>query len=195
MSPQKFDMSDYVSVDERIGLLRERYPDASLQPANPLEPFRIVEIGGRTFVAYAAACYRTPDDPRPGIGVAWEPFPGPTPYTKDSELQNAETSAWGRAIVAALAADTKRGVASAEEVRARGVDVTPTPATLSDEALAILLERLNDYLDKVGRYPQEWMDEGLPDRPHLPTMYASREEQAHSILDDAFAGLEVDESR
>jgi hypothetical protein len=29
----------------------------------------------------------------------------------------AETSAWGRAIVAALAADTKKGIASADEVR------------------------------------------------------------------------------
>jgi hypothetical protein len=29
---------------------------------------------------------------RPGIGMAWEPFPGRTPYTKASELMNAETS-------------------------------------------------------------------------------------------------------
>ena len=42
--------------------------------------------------------------------------PGLTPYTKNSELQNAETSAWGRALVAVLAADTKEGVASADEV-------------------------------------------------------------------------------
>jgi hypothetical protein len=34
-------------------------------------------------------------------------------------LQNAETSAWGRAIVAALAADTRAGVASADEVHNR----------------------------------------------------------------------------
>src|SRR5690606_40824121 len=68
------------------------------------------------FVVVAAA-YRTPDDQRPGIGMAYEPYPGRTPYTRGSELQNAETSAWGRAIVAALAADTRRGIASAEEVR------------------------------------------------------------------------------
>jgi len=42
--------------------------------------------------------------------------PGLTPYTRNSEVMVAETSAWGRAIVAALAGDTKRGVASKEEV-------------------------------------------------------------------------------
>jgi hypothetical protein len=34
-------------------------------------------------------------------------------------LQNAETAAWGRAIVAALAADTRAGIASQQEVRNR----------------------------------------------------------------------------
>ena len=50
--------------------------------------------------------------------MAWEPLPGLTPFTKGSELMVAETSAWGRAIVAALAADTQK-VASADEVRNR----------------------------------------------------------------------------
>ena len=34
-------------------------------------------------------------------------------------MQNAETAAWGRAIVAVLASDTKEGIASREEVRNR----------------------------------------------------------------------------
>ncbi len=77
------------------------------------------EPGEDCFIVYAAAAYRTPDDPRPGIGVAWEPFPGRTPYTAASELMNAETSAWGRAILAVLASDSRKGVASREEVRNR----------------------------------------------------------------------------
>jgi hypothetical protein len=72
-----------------------------------------------TFIVYTAAAYRTPHDTRPGIGVAWEVFPGSTPYTAGSEVMNAETSAWGRAIVAVLASDSKRGVSSREEVRNR----------------------------------------------------------------------------
>ena len=111
-------LGDYVDVAERIRIFRERYPNGSLQPLNPEEPFRIVDLGSATFIVYIAAAYRDPDDPRPGVGSAWEPFPGRTPYTKDSELMVAETSAWGRAIVATLAADSKK-VASLDEVRAR----------------------------------------------------------------------------
>src|SRR5690606_9763894 len=91
----------------------------SLQPVDPAQPYRVERIGDDTYIVVVAAAYRTPDDKRPGIGMAYEPYPGRTPYTRGSELQNAETSAWGRAIVAALAADTRRGIASAEEVRNR----------------------------------------------------------------------------
>ncbi|HEY7821467.1 MAG TPA: hypothetical protein VIG24_01465, partial [Acidimicrobiia bacterium] len=63
-----------------------------------------------------ACAYRTPDDPAPGVGLAWEPVPGRTPYTRGSELMVAETSAWGRAL-AAIGIATNKSVASAEEVR------------------------------------------------------------------------------
>lgn len=112
--------ADYVDVAERIRMFRDLYPEGSLRPASLERPFWIEEVpnvGPR--LVYVAAAYRHPEDPAPGIGSAWEPLPGKTPYTRDSELMVAETSAWGRAIVAALAADTKRGVASADEVRAR----------------------------------------------------------------------------
>ena len=107
----------YITVAERIVEFRTKYPEGSLQPADLSNPFTITEINGNPMFVVVAAAYRTPDDQRPGIGMAYEPVPGPTPYTRGSELQNAETAAWGRAIVAALAADTKHGVASAEEVR------------------------------------------------------------------------------
>lgn len=111
-------LDGYVDVAERIRLFRDRYPEGSLQPANLATPWEIVTIGDKTFLVYIAAAYRHPDDPRPGIGMAWEPFPGRTPYTKDSELMVAETSAWGRAIKAALLDDRSK-VASLDEVRAR----------------------------------------------------------------------------
>ena len=115
-------LSDYVDVPARIAEFRAKFPDGSLQPADLTQPYRVETIADRTYVVVVAAAYRTPDDPRPGIGMAYEQFPGRTPYTRDSELQNAETSAWGRAIVAALAADTKRSVASREEVQNRQAD-------------------------------------------------------------------------
>jgi hypothetical protein len=75
-------------------------------------------------------------------------FPGRTPYTKGSELQNAETSAWGRAIVAVGAADTKKGIASSEEVRNRRGEqesapmpnrTRPSPQSPADMARSELL--------------------------------------------------------
>jgi hypothetical protein len=107
---------DYVTVAERIVEFRNKYPEGSLQPWNPAAPYTIELINGNPNFVVVAAAYRTPDDTRPGIGMAYEPIPGSTPYTRGSELQNAETAAWGRAIVAALAADTNKGIATKEEV-------------------------------------------------------------------------------
>lgn len=116
MSKQYKGPLDYIDVAARIVEFREKFPTGSLvqQDLQFLSDF-----AGKDWVVYTAAAYRTPDDEQPGIGTAWEPVPGPTSFTRDSEVQNAETAAWGRAMVAALAVDTKKGVASAEEVRNR----------------------------------------------------------------------------
>jgi hypothetical protein len=116
---------DYVTVAERIGIFREKYPQGSLRPANPAKPYDIVEIGDKVFVVVVAAAYRTPDDIAPGIGMAWEPYPAVSQQLRGSELMVCESSAWGRAIVASLAADTKRSVASADEVTNRGGAMSP----------------------------------------------------------------------
>lgn len=122
MSKQQYQATDYIDVAARIVEFRTQHPDGSLQPADPTTPYRVETIAGDTYIVVVAAAYRSPDDPRPGMGMAYEVYPGRTNFTRGSELQNAETSAWGRAIVAALAADTKRGVASAEEVRNRSAE-------------------------------------------------------------------------
>ena len=109
---------DYIDVATRIQEFRAKYPTGSLTQVD----LKFLTLGNKDWVVYTAAAYRTPDDPRPGIGTAWEPVPGPTRFTRDSEVQNAETAAWGRAMVAALAVDTKKGIASSEEIRNRQVD-------------------------------------------------------------------------
>jgi hypothetical protein len=109
----------YIDVATRIVEFRTKHPEGSLQPADPARPFTVETIDGKQAFVVVAAAYRSPDDQRPGIGMAYESVPGSTSFTRGSELQNAETAAWGRAIVAALAADTKTGVASSEEVRNR----------------------------------------------------------------------------
>jgi hypothetical protein len=108
-------LDDYVDVAERMEEFFEKFPHGSLQTVE-IRPF---SLGGNDYISYVAAAYRHDEDQKPGHGSAWEPVPGKTPYTKDSELMNAETSAWGRAVLAINAAKTKRGIASANEMRNR----------------------------------------------------------------------------
>ena len=113
-----YSMEGYVDVAERIREFRAKYPNGCLRPFNPAEPFKVMEIGGREFIVYTAAAFRSPEDTLPAVAVAAELAVGKTNFTRESEVMNAETSAWGRAIVALLVADTQR-IASLEEVRNR----------------------------------------------------------------------------
>lgn len=108
--PKSFDLGDYVDVDARLAWFFDRYPQGSM----------VSEVTHLTaeYVVVKAYAYRSETDSCPGVGHAMEPIPGRTPYTKDSELMNAETSAWGRAL-AAIGAPTKGSVASKQEVAAR----------------------------------------------------------------------------
>ncbi len=143
MSQNKF-QTDYIDVAERIVEARAQYPDGRLRPADPTKPYTIENIDGQTYIVVVAAFYRNEEDSLPGIGMAYEVFPGKSNFTRGSELQNAETSAWGRAMVAALVADTKRGVASANEVRNRVEErenpAPPDPMTVIKRELLSIAE-------------------------------------------------------
>lgn len=119
----KFEMKDYVEVKERVQQFYATYPDGRIAS----DPPRVVEIGDRLFVEVTTRAYRSPDDPCPCVGSAWEPFPGRTTFTKDSEMMNAETSAIGRALAAAGVA-VSRSMASANEVRNRQAERNAVPA-------------------------------------------------------------------
>ena len=178
-------LNDYIDVAARLAEFRAKHPDGSLQPVDPSEPFKAMEIGGQMFIVYAAAAYRTPDDQRPGIGCAYELFPGRTPYTKGSELQNAETSAWGRAIVAVLAADTKRGVASMEEVRNRQAERDLPPQKTDRQWAAGMEQRIANAQDgqELGQLANEIRRveaEGCceeADREHLKALGKKRQDE------------------
>lgn len=102
---------DYIEVSERIRMFKEAYPDGSLD-----SEWQYVDRDGEQWLVVKAYAYRNQDDHRPGVGHAWEPIPGRTPYTKGSELMVGETSAWGRAL-AALGIAVHKGIASAQEIR------------------------------------------------------------------------------
>lgn len=132
---------DYIEVSERIRLFVEQYPTGSLQA-----DWGFVDRDGEQWLAVKAYAYRTPDDQRPGIGHAWEPIPGRTPFTKGSELMNGETSAWGRAL-AAIGIAVNKGIASANEVRsAQG---------RADNALAAKVADMGSYRTPSGGHKQE----------------------------------------
>jgi hypothetical protein len=107
-------LDNYVEVADRIIAFHEKYPEGSLR----CKEIREVTIGGSDYLIYVAQAWRHPTDEAPAEGAAWEPVPGKTNFTRDSELQNCETSAWGRAI-AALGFEVKKGIASREEVTNR----------------------------------------------------------------------------
>lgn len=194
---QRPSLDDYVDVAERILEFKKQHPDGSLQTVG----WHTVEVGGKTFIAYQAAAYRTPDDQRPGHGTAWEPFPGPTPYTRDSELMNAETAAWGRAIVAVgIAANRK--IASKQEVQARAgnhqAEEKPAkangkkPAGLSAELLDELVKakseaRLPDTQKAKDWQIQQFVKVGFDKIPAdgqitLPIIRQLSDEQARKLI-------------
>jgi hypothetical protein len=147
---------DYNDVASRIVDFRTKHPDGSLQQVD----LQFIDFGGQSWVVYTAAAFRDSNDIKPGMGTAWEPVPGKTPYTKDSELQNAETAAWGRAIVAVLASDTKKGVASAEEVRNRQ-SVNEAPVDAMSQARIALADAWAEAgnpidPDKIAAAYEEW---------------------------------------
>lgn len=109
-------LADYITVAERVEAFHEKYPEGSLQSE--------VYLLNDDVVVMKAFAYRTPSDERPGVGWSSLGIPGTTPYTRGSEIEVCETSAWGRAI-AALGFEVKRGIASHEEVRNKRRDDVP----------------------------------------------------------------------
>ena len=112
------DLSNYITVNERIRIFYELFAQGRLVTGE----VRISsEPDGVPRVMVQGLAYRTPDDPLPGVGWSWMPLPGKSNFTRDSELENTETSAWGRAI-ASLGILIDASIASQEEVQNKQTD-------------------------------------------------------------------------
>lgn len=112
-----FKLDGYVDVPTRLRRALEVFPD-----------LRVVENYARleeTPAGFVLVCqitvYRTADDPRPTVASASEPYPGKTPYTRDSERMVGFTSALGRAL-GYMGFGIENSIASANEVAARQTD-------------------------------------------------------------------------
>lgn len=105
-------LENYVDVAQRIKLFYEKYPDGSLQMDSNIR-FEIID--DQVLAIGQALAYRNSEDKRPGIGTAQEYLPGKTAFTRGSEIQNLETSCWGRAI-GALGIGIDKSIATRQEV-------------------------------------------------------------------------------
>ena len=103
-----FNMDGYVPVEARVEAFYAAHPEGSIQT-------EITHLDERLVVVKATA-YRTADDIRPTTGHSMMSIPGKTSFTRDSEVENAETSAVGRAL-AMMGFEVRKGMASAQEVR------------------------------------------------------------------------------
>ena len=125
-----FNLDNYVDVPTRLRMALEKYPDLRVQESQPT--FR--EVENKLYIEIRCTVWRDKDDQLPSIAYCWEPFPGKTPYTKDSEMMNCSTSALGRAL-GAMGFGIDHKMASKQEVLARQTEqpeVTTKEVTYAD---------------------------------------------------------------
>jgi hypothetical protein len=118
------DLSNYVDVPTRFAAALVRWPELRIKENRP----EIITIDDKTFISVTMQIWRTPDDPIPCQATCFEPFPGKTSFTRDSEQMNASTSALGRVLGLMMSFGK---LASFEEVRNRQPE-TAAPAVLAD---------------------------------------------------------------
>ena len=157
-----FDLGDYVEVKDRIRIFYELYPQGRLVTG---EVRLSNEPDGIPRVMVQGLAYRSPDDPLPGVGWSWMTLPGTSNYTRGSEIENTETSAWGRAI-GSLGILIDRSIASAQEVQNKtGGDYSAT-SNIAERAAR------NDLSDgsligtiELGKSPVDLSLRQTPDGP------------------------------
>jgi hypothetical protein len=111
-----YTLDNYVEVADRIRAWYDEHPQGRIE--TDVVEFSDVRVVVKAWV------YRDGELAPAGIGHSFLEIPGATPYTRGSELENAETSAVGRALV--MAGIPAKNVASANEVRGKQ-DVQPVP--------------------------------------------------------------------
>lgn len=133
----KPNLDGYVDVAQRLRLALACHPELRVVEQAP----DIRVIGDRAFIEVNITVWRNPDDPQPVNAHAWEPFPGRTPFTRDSEQMNAATSALGRAL-GYMGFGIDRGIATADEVKHR--QDTPQEASPRPVEASVTAERPTD---------------------------------------------------
>lgn len=130
-----FDLRDYVDVAERLREFYEKHPKGRVIT-------QLIDHSDKRVVVKAEV-YREAGEAWPaGVGHSQMAIPGSTSYTRGAELENAETSAVGRALV--MAGLPSKRIASSDEVAAKrdpGSAPEPkAPAPIQEPDLSKLAE-------------------------------------------------------
>lgn len=109
-----FDLSEYVDVKTRLKQALALYPQLRIVEHRP----EITQVGDQLFIECSVTVSRDPDDPIPVTAYIFEPYPGKTTFTKNSEQANGATSVLGRAL-GYMGLGIDKSIASSNEVLGR----------------------------------------------------------------------------
>lgn len=170
-------LEDYVDVATRLQRFYDDHADGSVSA-------EIVHDDGKRIVMRGIAAYPSESYPN-GICVSIghaEEIRGDGMVNKTSALENAETSAWGRALAAA-GYETKNGIASRQEME-KVQRMTAKPAAVKEQAEAKAPKTLTQaQVDKLytklavvdpGRVQLELASMGVSDLPELTVAQANK---------------------
>lgn len=106
-------LEDYVNVNERVAKFYDRFPDGRITTN-----YQLID----DLIIFQAQVYRQPDDAQPSAtGTAMDKI-----NVNDSSTEKTETASVGRAL-AFLNFETKRGMASREEMERHTARQAPRP--------------------------------------------------------------------
>jgi hypothetical protein len=110
-----FDLQNYVDVPTRLAEALKRWPNLRIQET---VNETVTMPDGSCFIRCTVTVWRDETDTLPAIATAAEPYPGKTPYTKNSEFMVGMTSALGRAL-GYMGCGVSKSIASRNEIEAR----------------------------------------------------------------------------
>lgn len=180
----------YVTVNERLQFFRDTFKDHSLET-------ELISVDDRT--ALVRAVIRDKDGRLVATGTAYERADAAgSLVNKTSHVENAETSAWGRAL-GCLGIGIDTSVASADEVKhattakvpyAAGANPLTAPATADDLArIKTLAESLGGTVEQVydtftgGRLPTVGQATTIISQLHIKKQNLDKELNAKAVAD------------